>query len=77
MIKTIKKDMMAPKEKAIELIDKMYATQNPNGGITMDEARQCALICVDEFFNFQTHLFITDGSLAYQYWQEVKKELEL
>ena len=62
---------MTPQEKAKELVDKMYATQGPENGITEHEAKQCALIAVDEIikngFNPQ---------LQYNYWQEVKQEIE-
>lgn len=40
---------ITPKEKAKELVDKMYdIEQNPDGGITQYEAKQCALIAVGE-----------------------------
>ena len=62
---------MTPQEKAKELVDKMYATQGPENGITEHEAKQCALIAVDEIikngFNPQ---------LQYNYWQEVKQEIQ-
>ena len=72
---------MKPKEKAQELIDKFMNIQGfinvkNETYLDVDEAKQCAIICVDEFLSFQENLYLTEGSLAYQYWQEVKKELE-
>ena len=58
---------MTPKEKALELVEFgiMYA-------LTFEQAIICALKCVDEIlqngFNPQ---------LPYNYWEEVKKEIEL
>jgi hypothetical protein len=62
---------MNPKNKAKELVDKfsVVGLQQRNEGI------QCALIAVDEMLNFQENLIITEGSIAYHYWNEVKKEI--
>jgi hypothetical protein len=57
---------MTPKEKAIQLVYKMYATQGQEDGITYHEAIDCALIAVEELIE------ATD----YYYWTEVKKEIE-
>jgi hypothetical protein len=70
---------MTPKEKAIELVDKMYATQGPEDGITYYEAIDCALIAVDEILvvikkNFINNVALHNGELSY--WQEVKQEIE-
>ena len=79
---------MSAKDKAIELVDKfknaefnckdcdmpfcdVKCTQ-----LNLSEAKICALIVVNEFLSFQEHLFITEGSLAYMYFQDIKKELE-
>jgi hypothetical protein len=83
---------MTPKEKAIELVDKMYATQGPENGITEDEAKQCALIAVDEIIKYRprypNNVDWTDCDASYKnyydaqreqaknYWQEVKQEIE-
>ena len=60
---------MSPKEKAKELIDKMYATQGPEYGITEDEAKQCALVAVDEVLNVIDNFEMI-------YWESVKQEIE-
>jgi hypothetical protein len=41
---------MTPKEKAIELFNKMYLVDDPMGNYPMcfDTAKQCALIAIDE-----------------------------
>ena len=76
---------MTPKEKAIELVDKYLRTYpigiNPTVTIsyTTNEAKQCALMAVDEILDF---ILITlkwdkkyNGNVIY--WQEVKQEIEL
>lgn len=81
---------MTPKEKAKELLEKFIEpTKIPNvKGIwenDLDTAKQCALICVDEISILQvlrsTKLASKiDGyfeSDSLEYWEEVKKEIEL
>ena len=80
---------MTPKEKAKELIDKFNnhtvkeLVYLKNGKVIegKTEAKQCALIAVDEMINyFSKELFM----MAYpeiaiselEYWQEVKQEIE-
>jgi hypothetical protein len=68
---------MTPKEKAKELIDKMYATQGPEYGITEDEAKQCALISVDEIIELLVDLskgFYTFSNNL-KYYEKVKEEI--
>jgi hypothetical protein len=58
---------MTPKEKAKELVEK-YAIWSWN------EAKQCALIAVDEVLNF-----IHTDAFSYtneEYWQQVKQEID-
>ena len=62
---------MRPKEKAIELCDKLDDITNS----TLCAAKRCALIAVDEI----TKLFYKDGGIdcfEYIYWNEVKQEIE-
>jgi len=73
---------MTPKEKANELVDKFYQT-TPNEawvneplGISEEykawkQAKQCALIAVDEIIKELERCFIYN-----EYWQEFKKEIE-
>lgn len=66
---------MTPKEKAIDLVDRFNEhtvqaiTHYPNGKMVenKDEAKQCALIAVDEILKLRVNI---------SYWQEVKKEIE-
>jgi isocitrate dehydrogenase len=55
--------MNSPKEKAIELVD-IYSEYN-----LIEEAKQCALIAVDEI------LKAVEGKYD-EYWQEVKQEID-
>ena len=63
---------MTPKEKANELVNK-YLMNTPVG-FHIDDAKECALIAVDEILNndgfTQFDIYLTE------YWQEVKKEIE-
>ena len=67
--------MLTPEEKARELFDKMFNI--PDGGfgsIGVYEAKQCALIAVDEILNSVDNEHISD--IFNEYWQEVKQEIE-
>jgi len=60
---------MTPKEKARELVDSFKPYSDWNGfdlQIELLNAKQCALIAVDEILNI--------GEVPY--WQEVKQEIE-
>jgi hypothetical protein len=62
---------MTPKEKARELLDKYY---NDRYYITLAQAKQCALIAVDEAIE---ESYLVDKTYCRQeYWQEVKQEIE-
>ena len=64
---------MTPKEKADELVKKMYAVHsNSASDITLHFAKQCAMIAVEEILS--NPLFFPDwGEL--HFWQQVKKEI--
>jgi hypothetical protein len=65
---------MTPKEKAEELVKKMYAVHsNSASDITLHFAKQCALVAVDEMIE---ELIVTDFANRFPYWQEVKQEIE-
>lgn len=62
---------MTPKEKAIELFDKMLNEIDK----TCDDyftAKQCALIAVDEIIK-DKKMF---NQISVEYWEEVKQEIE-
>lgn len=78
---------MKAKEKAKELLDKMsiqtYSYQPYAGShyhieeIGYEAGKKCALIAVDEIIN---SVVITDLTIAeniFNYWEKVKKEIEL
>jgi len=58
---------MTPKEKAKELVDKMY-------GVTDYQAKKSALVAVDEILKNNKILF--EDVLNDQYWEEIKQEIE-
>jgi hypothetical protein len=62
---------MKPKEKAIELVNKYLQVYDGK----VKEAKQCALIAIDEMLDFRNRLYINEGSLAHQYLVEIKKEI--
>jgi hypothetical protein len=60
---------MTPKEKADELFDKYYSYLKANlmdDKEAIDDAKQCALIAVDELIKQVNYLHI-------EYWKEVKQ----
>jgi hypothetical protein len=71
---------MTPKEKAIELVDKMFIEMS-NFSITdevLEEvAKQCALISVNECINIHFNLESDRNGIgeSFKYWQEVKQEI--
>ena len=76
---------MTPKEKAKELVDKFYQrfplkmdVITTRGDLSWEydnwnEAKQCALIAVDEILNIKS--VDRDYDLS-TYWQEIKQEIE-
>lgn len=75
---------MTPKEKAKELVDKLKDHVNPYIGSGMlsnthddsailYQAKQCALIAVDEILKI-FNLLEWDGNI--KYWQQVRIEIE-
>jgi hypothetical protein len=67
---------MSPKEKAEELVTKMYVHQWRNNTMEYKTAKQCALIAVDEIL-LQNNVWIKQmGKGTNNYWIEVKKEIE-
>ena len=66
--------MKTPKEKAQELFETYnnYLQQEMNCIVYVRNAKQCAIICVDEILDLD--FFSLEGR---EYWEEVRKELEL
>ena len=73
--------MENPKNKAKELLNKMLS-KNPNrqDGISMIDtiqAKQCALIAVDEIINCDSFFKTLEDTKAFtKYWYEVQYEIE-
>ena len=80
---------MTPQKKAIELVERMAIYHWVDGVCKYEEAKQCALIAVDEILNSNPHIYIEKGGIdcrgdwSYKeaqsnqlYWQEVKQEIE-
>lgn len=71
---------MTPKEKARELIDKMFlkipSVYDPTNLPHYPIAKEMSLIAVDEIL--QHNCFVSTGikPSVYNYWQEVKQEIE-
>jgi len=66
-------EIMTAKEKAIELVDKMFATSQEDYSITFEEAIDCALICVNEI------IAELDSERVFEriyFWNEVKEEIQ-
>jgi hypothetical protein len=74
---------MNAKEKAKELIDKMWIYAIPNANGSWNNAKQSALICVDEILESLELIEELNSAFLSQYknnnidyWQEVKQEIE-
>ena len=61
---------MSSKEKAKELVEKMFSLSTTNAF----PAKQCALIAVDEIM-ISNHIWYEE-SIPYKYWEQVKKEIQ-
>jgi len=72
---------MTPKEKAINLVEKFIPyTKVSKGSLGLedyyDNAKECALIAVDEILESHYKLLSGVNTSIYKYWQEVKQEIE-
>ena len=65
---------MTPQEKAKDLFDKIYKLDNR---AWYDVAKQCALIAVDEIINSVVIMDLTVAENQFNYWEQVKHEIEL
>jgi hypothetical protein len=62
----------SPKEKANELVDNYWLMDKINPSLSKEQAKQCALIAVDEILNINS--VDKDFSLSH-YWLDVKDEI--
>jgi hypothetical protein len=78
---------MTPKEKAEELVERFNLLQTYVEYFSLDHAKQCTLICVDEILNNSQRNgkdiwrlpFYSDNEILLSdanYWQQVKTEIE-
>ena len=71
---------MTPKEKAEELVYKMHNVEERFGSMGFHEAKQCAIIAVDEIGTLKAESFDELPNphhyFSRNYWQEVKQEIE-
>jgi hypothetical protein len=65
---------MTPKEKAEQLVNKMFNWIQGGSVIEYETAKECALIAVDEILKVAS--FYNDSQAEVTYWQEVKQEIE-
>ena len=73
---------MEPKDKAKELVDKMFNVdldcENEAMCMLYPHAVRCALIAVDEIIKQLVPIErAPNNKYAFQYWEEVKQEMEL
>lgn len=64
---------MKPKEKARELFDKY---QIAGSQWYVDTTKNYALIAVDEILEMDLPILEEDADVFYDYWEEVKQEIE-
>ncbi len=69
---------MTAKEKAKELVEKFEYNGVFIDDIRMNEedAKQCALICIDEILESHYKVLVGVMPKTYDYWTEVKQEIE-
>lgn len=66
--------MKSPKEKAKQLLDRFYFDTTLN---ELEEAKDCAIIAVDEILNaIDWDYYEGSSGTEYNYYKEVKKEIE-
>jgi hypothetical protein len=62
------------KEKAEELVHKFDLMQTCIEGFSLQDAKECALIGVDEILIIMNEEYFSDA-LKIDYWEEVKQEI--
>ena len=68
---------MTAKEKAIELVERFYVCKISTNRFRNEEAKQSALICVDEILESLWNVGHSDVNDQIEYWREVKQYLLL
>jgi hypothetical protein len=70
---------MTPQEKSEQLVNQMWIYAAPNANGSWVNAKQCAIIAVDEIIENNskiTGLLTQDTMRNDWFWQEVKQEIE-
>lgn len=71
---------MTPKEKANDLVNNMFncdnSTPEKSMAMLLIHAKQCSLIAVDEIMKQCWEYRDIDLQKSFDYWQEVKQEIE-
>ena len=67
---------MTPKERAEELVDRYYNSnsEGDTGWMAKNDAKQCALIAVNEIIHLEIVLGIDNQD--FEYWEEIKQEIK-
>jgi len=70
---------MKEKDKASDLVCDFYQIQSNeyDYGINWEMAKQCALITVEEIINSIVITDLTTAANQFNYWEKVKKEINL
>ena len=68
---------MKENQKAFELVKKMVLSSECWKSGSIEPAKECAIVAVETILNFQENLIVTDGSISYEYWKEVKEQIKL
>jgi hypothetical protein len=66
---------MTPKEKAEELVESFMLWKFQKCELTKKQAKQCALIAVDEILEFAYNYTDYNEKSTKEYWEEVKQEI--
>jgi len=66
---------MNPKEKAHQLIDRFFMAECLYDEIVWNQAKICALLCVDEILDILPQGIHPYDRIKKQYWTKVKEEI--
>ena len=71
---------MTPREKANDILDNFWLMDKVEPMLTEEQAKQCALIAVDEIikecYNWNGGDNVQWETKRFDYWNEVKQEIE-
>lgn len=67
---------MIHKQKAEEIVEKFFRDELLQWDLSYIQAKQCALIAVDEIIETLYFYHYDSESGAYEYWIEIKKQIE-